>query len=677
MTDCALLDAPGMLSAYAEALRPLERLSPSEWAERYRFLKEGTTAKPGLWSNEVFPYLVGVMDAVEEAIRLGKRGLVVMKSGQGGGSESLINAWGWLQTYYPGPILYMISKDEIAREFGRERFSFIAETAEPLKRKHLSGRGSGELVHVKRFTDGKLVIQGGRSVLNLQSSPYRFVIIDEVDSLLDEIEGHGDPIKLAEIRLDAFPGDTLMVAFAHPSTKDRGAGKLYYELSDQRRPFVDCPHCDGEFWLSPDHLVVVPEGGETRYQAERNPDRYVYVAPCCGCVVTDSERYAVARGVRQKSTLEPEVAASKPWLGVSFNQLCMPNKPLRFLAEKLIEGLDDPATMRVVVNKRWGDVFEETVQETSEDAWRRLVVVPRSAEDPAVYTLGQVPPEVQFLTAGQDSNAEDLHWAVWGWGLVRDTAGFPQLCGWLIDAGVVERPERSPTLEPGDLQVLDQLLYDRAFPRVDGSGHLRVELGMHDSGWQPVAVYMYCRRRRASVPCKGSAADAESDAPFLRWGSELAWTYRGERFSDPLLRLANLNTYSLKSQWIGMVPKRFEAAPDKPHLPAEQRPRLYLPRDTPDRFLVESSSERLVVERRKKRWKARGGHHGQNHFSDCNVYAFAAALNLNPFQRGRTKADEERIEGARTRKGGGIRGGTRAAKHARKRGGDRRVRRSY
>jgi len=244
--------------SYSRAIRPVEEMTPSEFAERYRNLKEGTTAKPGRWSNKYFPHLTDVMDCILEALQAGKTGVVLMKSGQSGGSEAMICVLAWLLYQFPGPILYLISTDIIAREFGKDRFSYLIRNCKPITKKALIGKGSGETIHAKRFTDGKIAIFGGGSISKLESIPYRFVFLDEVDSLKAEMNRHstklGDPIKTAEIRTDSYRGETLIIAFAHPTTKAGGAGKLYYEKSDQRRAFINCPHCDGEFWLSPELL---------------------------------------------------------------------------------------------------------------------------------------------------------------------------------------------------------------------------------------------------------------------------------------------------------------------------------------------------------------------------------------------------------------------------------------
>lgn len=506
----------------ASLLRPREQMLPSQFASRYRYLKEGTTERPGLWSNDHFPYLVDVMDAALEAIQAGKN-LVLMKSAQGGGSEAIINVCCFLLEYFPGPLLYLISKDELAAEFGRERVGHIVDTCEPLKRKAIRGKGKGDLIKTKRFADGKWSIMGSGSVLNLQSLPYRIVVIDEYDSMLDEMEGHGDPLKLAEARTGAFSGRTLVIVFAHPSTRERGAGKIYYEESDQRRGHVKCPHCGNEFWLSWSNFRCIPKEGMTKSQAERDPNCYQYFAPCCGVEISDGQRWMMARNVRQKSVLAPAVAKEKKWIGVHFGKQYMPHKTTAQLIAEDIESQGDSGKRRVFVNKTMGDVYEAAIQETDAAQWRRLKVLPRHDKDNEFYVRGQVPSGVRFLTAGQDSRSTELHWAIWGWGLLPDESNYPILCRWLIDYGVVKRTY-SLTLDAAELRVFDQILYERSFPSVCGKYQFWVEQGFHDSSWQPVAVYQYCRLHPfRAFPIKGGSVeggrDVESKAPRLRWGA--------------------------------------------------------------------------------------------------------------------------------------------------------------
>lgn len=608
-------------------LRPVERMLTSQWAEKYRVLSAGTTDKPGPWSNDYFPYLTGIQDSIDEALATGKRGVAMMKSAQGGGSEAMINALAHLLVEDPGPVLYMLSKDELARTFARERFEPLIEQCPPLARKVLRGRGSGTLTHVKRFADSKVVLQGGKSVLNLQSSPYKNVFIDEYDSMQDEMEG-SDPLALAEVRTDAFMGRTLIVAFAHPSTRARGIGKLYHEKSDMRRGFVACPHCGSPFWLQWAHVKAVPETGMTQAQAERDKRCYHYFAPCCGAAISDAQRSLIVRKVAYRSTLDAAEAAKRPYIGVHFSQLYMPNKSLEFLAEHWIEALDDEGQKRAFMNKRMGEVYDPALKEATADAWSRLVCIRRREQDPEYYAMGQVPGPVRFLTAGQDSRSTELHYAVWGWGRLRDEAGYPLVCGWLVDCGVVNRPF-SLTLEESDLRVFDQLLYDRAYATLDGR-NLEIVMGLHDWSWQPLAVENYCLRGNGrAMPCRGAALDSKTAAhkATFGWGAGARRRIGGEELPDPRVKVAQLNTFRLKENFFPLVGKRFKTQ-QRDGLPSEEHPRLTLPNDVPQWFIQQSSSEYLTLDGKVEVWK----HKGPNHASDCNIYAYAAALEIFKLQ---------------------------------------------
>jgi len=627
-----------MLAAAVSVLRVEDYGTPAQFAEAHRFLKPGTTERPGKWSNAHVPALTSIMDCAGEALALGKN-FCLMKSGQGGGSEAVINFLAYLKAQYSGPILYVISKDEIAAEFGRERFGYILDTCSPLSRKALRGKSSGESLHHKRFVDGKLDIVGGRSILNLQSQPYRFVFLDEVDSLLDEVKDQGDPIKIAQVRMDAFEGTTMMLAFAHPTNAGRGVGRLYYTLSDQRRGFVRCIHCEKEIWLSWSHVEAVAGAGLNQAQAERRADRYKYFCPECGVEITDGERWRmIAAGVTQKSTLPPDVAALRPWVGCHFSQLYYPHKTIRDLAQQHVAALDNEGAKIVFVNKVMGDVYEPQVQEVTADQWRRLVCIPTGDNDRESWRRGTVPWGVRFLTAGQDSRSTELHWTVWGWGLRRDALTEQAvLCGRLIDWGVVER-KYSLTLDPQEMAVFDSLIYDRLFPAAwDPQRTFHVVQGGHDIGWQQIAVNEYCRRwAYRALPVKGAAEtmSSRSTAPAVRPGNPLSYIYGKEKVADERVRPLFLNTYHLKIQLYGMLDKTV-ALKNKTELAARNTPCLLLPADAfsmsdGERFCYESSNEILApisfAKKEEFQWKRKG----PNHFADCNIYAYACALNLNP-----------------------------------------------
>ena len=73
-----------------EVLRPRERVTVSQWAERDRVL-DANAAMPGPWRNSVTPYLVGIMDAFQEP---DVEKIVFVKPTQVGGTAAMENMIG-------------------------------------------------------------------------------------------------------------------------------------------------------------------------------------------------------------------------------------------------------------------------------------------------------------------------------------------------------------------------------------------------------------------------------------------------------------------------------------------------------------------------------------------------------------------------------------------------------
>jgi hypothetical protein len=112
---------------------------------------------------------------------------------------------------------------------------------------------------------------------------------------------------------------------------------------------------------------------------------------------------------------------------------------------------------------------------------------------------------------------------------------------------------------------------------------------------------------------------------------------------DEAARLAIVNTFTLKETWLGKVPRSFRDAR------GNERFEIRLPVDVPDQFIAEASSEYMAVSAKNNRkiWK----HRGPNHWSDCNIYAFASATNLRPAK------DREMKQGGQSKRKGYRRSG--------------------
>jgi len=633
----AILSESSILDRAANIIRPLPDYTPAEASEKWRVLHpEYCSERAGRWDNRCFPWQLHVMNMIQEALRKGKRGVVLMKGGQVGGTDCMICAMLWLKLYLPGPQLFMTSTDDAAKEFGRERFRNIIPDYAPLAERRLPGRET-DLIH--RFVDGKIVLAGGQSIFKLQSTPYRVVVLDELDSLVANLGGEGDPLKLAEIRTDSFTGQTLIIAYAHPTTKERGAARLFYESSDQRRPMVK-HDCGAEWYFQWPHFKCTGDKGD--------PKAYDYVCPECGAVVTEEERQMMLRSLEYKSVLPKAEAESKDWIGAQAGQFLSPFKPLSSFPARYVacEGRD--TSLQVFFNKVVGESYEPKIKKIEDAEIRRLICVKRYPGDPEFYSKGQVPPFVQFLTAGQDSRTVQLHHAVMGWGLRRSIDGNAYLCGALIDWAILDR-KYSLSFDAAEYHVYDDLIYLARFKGSVDSEAYEVKQCAHDVGYAPtqIPIITYCAGMSGrAIPCKGAALDATSacTSPYASWGRAILHKAGEIEVKDESSRALMLNTYMLKTDladWLSSnspddtKDRRIEIV-DRV-LGKRKVARMMFPEDVDDKFLNEIGSEELKRGKRKDElvWtKTR-----PNHFNDCVVQAMGLALNLEPFLNKMTKEE--------------------------------------
>jgi phage terminase large subunit GpA-like protein len=118
MTQVALEEPAAWTPNMRQAFRPPETMLPSEWAERYRTLTRGQSARAGPWRNDQAPYLRAFMDLPV------KRGVVqvnIQKCAQAGGSETLWNLIGYMAHLDPDPIGLALPDRDKGRRIVRSR----------------------------------------------------------------------------------------------------------------------------------------------------------------------------------------------------------------------------------------------------------------------------------------------------------------------------------------------------------------------------------------------------------------------------------------------------------------------------------------------------------------------------------------------------------------------------
>ena len=181
---------PAWIMPALERLRPRERLTVSQWAEKNRVLPNGN-AIPGPWGNHVTPYLVEIMDAFDDDAL---ERIIFVKPTQVGGTSAMENMLGSLIDQAPGPTMVVYPSDELAERT-------VDAKLEPMI---LSCRALAEQYRVYaskklqlKFGGMTVYLTGANSPADLSSTNVRYLFLDEVDKYPGASKKEADPVSLA------------------------------------------------------------------------------------------------------------------------------------------------------------------------------------------------------------------------------------------------------------------------------------------------------------------------------------------------------------------------------------------------------------------------------------------------------------------------------------------------
>jgi phage terminase large subunit GpA-like protein len=240
--------------AWARGLAPDPAQTVAEWADRHRILSSRAASEAGPYRTSRTPYLKAIMEALPPNNPAQR--VVFMKSAQVGATEAGNNWIGFCIHRAPGPILAVQPTTDLAKRLSQQRIEPLIEESPDLRALVLPARSrdAGNTVLAKRFPGGQPVLTGANSAVGLRSMPARWLFLDEVDAYPGDLEGEGDPVALAEARTDSFGHRKKIFLASTPTIKGLSRIEREFELTDQRRYHVPCPHCGGLQWLKFERL---------------------------------------------------------------------------------------------------------------------------------------------------------------------------------------------------------------------------------------------------------------------------------------------------------------------------------------------------------------------------------------------------------------------------------------
>ncbi len=489
--------------------------SPSEWAERVRYLPPSTTNLPGFFRFAVAPYLREIVDcfSVDSPIRE----VSVMKGVQVCATVGILeNVIGYCLAHVKTAPVMMITADA---ELAKIRLdSNITPMIQQSGLEHLikssdetNTRKTGKTDKQVQWVGGGFLIPfGAQNANKLRSTSIRYLLRDEVDGWPDVVGKDGDPIKLSFDRTAAYEDSRKVLDLSTPLLKGSSKIERQFLRGDQRRYYVCCLKCG------------FPQVLRWRHA---NPDTGVIsgivwdMDEQSGRLILGSTRY-LCQSCQHPHTNEDKTRLLSPENGAEWRATAIPVSPhvrsyhipallspvgMQTWDACVLKWLDawdiqrnevkNPGQLQVFYNNVLAESFEvvgDKVRFTHVASHRRAVY--QYGEVPNMWAIEFAGSFILFVVCTVDVHKTNLAVAVWGF--CRGARVF--LLDYWRFLGNCEDPE--DTLTWGRLNEL----FETKEYVSDDRKHYRIELALIDSGYLTDHVYQFCAGYDTGVfPVKG------------------------------------------------------------------------------------------------------------------------------------------------------------------------------
>lgn len=263
-----------LFARLAHLYRPKERLTVSEWAER--FIPH--------YDPMALPFLAEIMDALSdpETVEVGDMGPAQ------GGKSMIGEAWlGWTVDRASDPFL-MVQPDKAAAEaFVKLRINELVRSVDVLKQALLP-ESSADNMHLKLFK-GMYVGAAWPVKSQLRQRPYCNVWADDFDAMPEDIEGEGGLLGLLDGRQTTFEGRETKLVSSSPAI-EAGGIEAFVESGTDERLHPRCPSC-GERW----EIDIRRDLKFDRGTPDEAAESAHVVCGASGCILEPSARLALLR----------------------------------------------------------------------------------------------------------------------------------------------------------------------------------------------------------------------------------------------------------------------------------------------------------------------------------------------------------------------------------------------
>lgn len=585
----------------SQGLRPDLDLRVDEWSDEFMVIPKSTGSNEyGKYRTSRTPHAREVMRCLSDDHPC--KVVVCMVSSQQFKTQVCINWFSSTVHQSPSNFLWLMPTGQLHKRIAGRIDKTIA--AIPVLRDLVAkpnSRDAKNNLDIKEYIGGSLFIATAGSAANLSELPARRVAIDEVDRCQQNVDGEGDPIKLAESRQTTFKYNKKSYYYSSPTIDGESRIAELFESGTKRRALAECVHCGHTQELIFENLV-------------RSDDGEVFY-PCseCGGMHKESDK---TKMFEKGLWTEPDGDGGIE--SFTANSMYLPYGWLSWAdllneydaAKKALDSGND-AMMIVFYNTRLARTWKRNVQTVSFDALKQR------AES---YPLRFCPYGVLFLTAGVDTQDNRLAVQIIGWGR--------NLKAWIID--YVELPG-----DPAENSVWDSLvdLLNRTIEHESGAELKVIASAIDTGGHRGEAVKNFVRSKRIQCPIAVHGAVKVNAQPLSK-GSMQDVTWKGVLDKQGVM-LHSVGTIEIKHHLFSRLQN--DAGKDRDSIT------IHFSDQLSDEYFAGIVSE--TYNKDKRRYEKKPG--VRNEPLDTLVYACAAlhhsSIRANRFQESDWKRLEQSI----------------------------------
>ncbi len=385
---------PNWLTEAFQVLRPPEKLTVAEWADRYRILDSKSSAEPGQWSTDRTPYLRGIMDAftdprVEE--------IIFLKPTQVGGTECLNNMLGYVVAQDPSPSMVMYPNKELAQFTSENRLQPMMELSPVLAdRFRPNASKDAEL----QFDGMYAVIVGANSPAQVSSRPIRYLFMDEVDKYPRNAGKEADPRSLARERTKTFPFNKKIMQTSTPTVRTGPIWQAWENADVKLEYYVPCPHC-GQYQTFKFKQIKF----DKTQNVETIQGTAYYECEHCQQTIRDTHKPSMLRVGKWCDSSGSSVLKRKTGFGL--NAIYSPWIRFGDVAVEFMTSKKTPEELMNFINSWLAECWENTQIKLNSD---------KVLEKVSGYDEGIVPDRTLLLTGGVDVQKDRFYYTIRAWG---------------------------------------------------------------------------------------------------------------------------------------------------------------------------------------------------------------------------------------------------------------------